>query len=322
MKNKEFEPNKQNESKIIKLPITNTKETDLWCEEIYDGDEDDFFIKECDYDTLEFIEKENKVKKNFTKRNIRHVFYAVVAIGIVLSTILTCTHKSKEEKQVETITEYLMDAENLTSNDSMLATCEEILNLELSNCLRNNIEDFQIMQVLNNGNQILAYLEQKDLTANDMKTLAACQELLVTEQLENTEEFILKYLKDRCLEVLEEYDKESYSSNNYSRAVLNDYTALGDATRNISLTLYSPYDRNIEKEQIAIKDEDIIDCLDALYCIRKLKENESYENITDFKNAVEYTRDAIVTIIVNDSLSLTVKKTDDRGKVKQLATNK
>ena len=274
-----------------------------------------------DVEQLEaFLDQRSIPKRNreeiFKKRTAREIFYTLAAVVTVCGIILGTAYglSTSEERKIEDLSEDL----SVSASVDVVHTCESFLEDDMTDEFKEDLEAYQIDQVIARCNEIEKYLNKNDITSEETQTLAMLEQDFATTQLERVEEFILNYTKNRCLNTLKETNEEMYNIDNYPKVEIKDSFESGEGRRNINICLYTNENSTYVAEYIPVKSNDIEDCLDALYAVRALKgDTATYEGLTNYQEAIYVTKTAIATIAVNDQSTLQAKmETKDNAKVK------
>lgn len=274
-----------------------------------------------DVEQLEaFLDQRSIPKRNreeiFKKRTAREIFYTFAAVVTVCGIILGTAYglSTSEERKIEDLSENL----SVSASVDVVHTCESFLEDDMTDEFKEDLETYQIDQVISCCNEIEKYLNKNDITSEETQTLAMLEQDFATTQLERVEEFILNYTKNRCLNTLKETNEEMYNIDNYPKVEIKDSFESGEGRRNINICLYTNENSTYVAEYIPVKSNDIEDCLDALYAVRALKgDTATYEDLTNYQEAIYVTKTAIATIAVNDQSTLQAKmEARDNAKVK------
>lgn len=265
------------------------------------------------------IPKRNR-EKIFKKRSAREIFFALAAVVTVCGIILGTTYvlSTDEKRQIEDLSEDL----SISASADVLHTCESFLEEDMTDEFKEDLEAYHIDEVIARCNEMEKYLNKNEMTSEETQTLAMLEQDFATTQLERVEEFILNYTKNRCLNVLAETNPEMYNIDNYPKVEIKDSFESGEGRRNINICLYTSEKSTYVSDFIPVKSNDMEDCLDALYAVQTLKgTSDTYEDLTNYQEAIQVTKTAIATIAVNDQSTLQAKKEtrdNDKGKVKYI----
>lgn len=290
-----------------------------------------------DYQTLDEDNKE-KLKYGVLSKGYKKVAAFTTALLIVLTASIVVLQKDdiKDAKDAHSVVEVLNDEDlsYLTTDYLEFASfCSEAQGFvrkneegkitaslaqseALEDALTGEYGAGSLMSFLNYCRAIHTYTDKETLTTEEEENYQKIIKNFEEYELENAQDYLLTYAKDRCINALEEYDNETFSKANFNKVTLEDHFEKGDGTRNIILSLSYQYSyKTIEKYRINVDSNDCIkDALDAYYTVKGFNNSVDYTDKNELKKRIEKVQKSIATVIVNDKNMLHATENKD-GKV-------